>query len=69
MALDAAYDMTVDAPVPLAPTAAEPKPGATGPAVRKAAKLKVLGRSGTRVQVRDDAGNEGWVDESQLRKR
>lgn len=69
--LDAAYDMTVDAPTPLAPTAAAPAPAPKpdAPAVRKAAKVKVLGRSGTRVQVRDDAGNEGWVDEEQLRKR
>ncbi len=33
------------------------------------AKLKVLGKRGTQVQVRDDAGNEGWVEADRLRAR
>ncbi len=33
------------------------------------AHLKVLSRKGDRVQVRDDAGNEGWLGASQLKAR
>ena len=67
--LDRAYDQTVSAPIVLAPTAGAPAPPVAMPdaaAVKGGTKLKVLGRKGPRVQVRDDAGNEGWLDEAQL---
>jgi hypothetical protein len=61
--LDHAYNQTVAAPISMAADAAggtstgEAKPGS---------KLRVLGKKGDRVQVRDDSGDEGWVDERAL---
>jgi hypothetical protein len=62
--LDQLYNRKVKAPIALR---AEEKP--TAPTVVQAApadKLRVLEKKGKTVRVRDDRGNEGWVDESQL---
>lgn len=65
--LDREYDQGVAGPAVLraadSPTAA---PAAT---TAPDAHLKVLSRKGKRVQVRDDAGNEGWIDAEALHKR
>jgi hypothetical protein len=53
------------APEPMAPPVAAPSGGAavtTAPAT----KVRVLGKKGKMVNVRDLEGNEGWVDESAL---
>ncbi len=70
--LDQAYDQTVAAPQEMSST---PTPVAAASArppvaeVKPGAKLKVLTRQGGRVQVRDEMGNEGWMDGAALESR
>lgn len=69
--LDRAYGMTVSTPLPLAPAASGPaaEGAAPPPVVAAGARLKVLRRAGDRVQVRDDQGNEGFLDAAALQAR
>ncbi len=64
------YNMTVkpkvaaqirSAPEPSAPVAA--------PAPTPGTRMKVLGRKGDQVQIRDDRGNEGWVPADALQQQ
>lgn len=62
--LDREYGMTVRAPAALTAT-----PAANAPSVSKSdrgTKLKVLERGGRFTRVRDEFGNEGWLDNSAL---
>ena len=47
------------APAPAAAPVAAPEGGTAS--IKKASKLRVLGRKGGYANVRDDQGNEGWV--------
>jgi hypothetical protein len=67
--LDKLYDRTVTKPSVMA---ASPSAPATAPpvaTVNPGSSMKVLGRAGKKVHVRDDAGNEGWMDEAQTTAR
>jgi hypothetical protein len=68
--LDRAYDMTVDAPQAIYGGAGTPDVAAAPVAeVRPGAKLKVLEHEGEKVRVRDDSGEEGWVNVQALKAR
>jgi hypothetical protein len=62
--LNKIYNQTVRADAQLreapAPTAA------VGAPARHGTRMKVIGRKGDQVQVRDEMGNEGWVDGKSL---
>lgn len=64
--LDRLYDMTVSARAPMlaapAPTPSEPPVGRA----ERGTRMRVLKKEGAMVQVRDELGNEGWVESSQL---
>jgi hypothetical protein len=64
--LDRAYDMTVRTPQPMVTAPGSKVPAAEVPAGRP---MKVLSRKNGLAQVRDDQGNEGWMNAATLESR
>ena len=61
--LDRVYNQTVAAPAPMEVQGAG---GTLSAELKPGTKLRILGRKGSQVQVRDDSGEEGWLDEKAL---
>jgi hypothetical protein len=66
--LDKLYDSTVAAPEPLraAPAASAPPAATSGAA---GTRMRVIEERGDQARVRDELGNEGWMDKAKLKKR
>jgi hypothetical protein len=71
--LDGLYNLTPKrsvvmqmAPEPAAPPVAAPSGGGTSISTTPSTKVRVLGRKGSKVNIRDQEGNEGWVDADAL---
>lgn len=62
--LDAAYDMTVPVVTEL-----QSDDGKSAGSTTAGSKIKVISREGRRAKVRDEYGNEGWLDSSKLKER